>query len=130
MLIGYVAGETVWMVIICLVFANMINICINWKYFILQTQIMQAKDNRVNTLKNMINNYKFVKLKALENFFSLKIYIKRLYEVNLLKGIAWTFSTLIFMNWVNPSLFYLSSLIWIIFFETGMSIADTSAFIK
>lgn len=102
-LIGYVAGETVWMVVICLVFANMVNVLINWKYFTLQTQIMIAKDNRVNTLKNMINNYKFVKLKALENFFSLKIYIKRLYEIKFLKGIAWTFSTLIFMNWVNPS---------------------------
>jgi len=67
---------------------------------------MKAKDRRVNTLKNMINNYKFVKLNALENFFAVKIYIKRLLEVKFLKGIAWTFSTLIFMNWVNPSLFY------------------------
>ena len=82
---------------------------------------MKAKDNRVNTLKNMINNYKFVKLNALENFFSVKIYVKRLMEVKYLKGIAWTFSTLIFMNWVNPSLFYLASLVWIIFFNINVT---------
>jgi ABC-type multidrug transport system fused ATPase/permease subunit len=91
---------------------------------------MLAKDSRVNVLKNMINNYKFVKLKGLENFFSVKIYVKRLWEIKYLKGIAWTFSTLLFMNWINPSLIYLSSLIWIIYMENQVSTANISAFIK
>lgn len=64
LLVVLVAGETVFMVILTFVFANCIMILINGKYLNLQTRIMEAKDSRINTLKNVINNYKFVKLKA------------------------------------------------------------------
>lgn len=45
---------------------------------------MFAKDKRLHLIKNVVTNLKFIKLKVLENFFQVQIYIKRQAEINIL----------------------------------------------
>ena len=51
-------------------------------------KLLEAKDSRMSLLKNVLKNLEFVKVAALENFFSLKIAEKREVEMRYLNRYA------------------------------------------
>ena len=55
-------------------------------------KLLEAKDSRMSLLKNVLKNLEYVKVAALENFFSLKIAEKREEEIKYLNRYALTTS--------------------------------------
>lgn len=70
---------------------------------IVQKNLMMAKDKRIAILKNVVQNVAYVKMRAWELFYSIRIFrerekeMKRLFQTVLLAGI------LIFTNWFARS---------------------------
>ncbi len=74
-----------------------------YKYIIkYETQFMINKAKKLQLLKNVIKNVKYIKLKVWEIFYHAKIYNKREAELSALKKSNFVFSIVFFLNWVNP----------------------------
>lgn len=74
-----------------------------YKYIIkYETQFMINKAKKLQLLKNVIKNVKYIKLKVWEVFYHAKIYIKREAELSALKKSNFVFSIVFFLNWLNP----------------------------
>lgn len=99
---GYVSLVTFGTLVIGTTVLSVFNI---W-FWSIKRQLMAAKDSRMNMLKNAITNIRFVKLKALENFFQAKVFEKRSVETNLLAVQAWIIGLWALLNWTFPSICY------------------------
>jgi hypothetical protein len=67
------------------------------KYFLV------AKDQKMQLLRSILMNIKFIKIKAWENFYFSKLYLKRLAEIEAVKKSDNLVSMLIAVNWYNPT---------------------------
>lgn len=71
---------------------------------VIMDKLMEAKDSRVATLTNVINNIKFVKMKGWENYFQYKVSKKRDVEFGHLMKIAMFNALELFVMWFNQGL--------------------------
>ena len=67
------------------------------------TTLLEIKDQRVQSLTNVINNIKFIKMKAWENFFHYKVGLKRNRELQYLFYLMIFNCANIFLSWFNIS---------------------------
>lgn len=65
--------------------------------------LMQAKDSRVLTLTNVIQNIKFIKMKGWENYFQYKVSVKRDHEMKYLFRLACFNGGELYLMWMNQS---------------------------
>lgn len=102
-LIFFYVGNIAWIILGIFFVGLVISLLITKCRQKITKKLLAAKDSRVATLSNVINNIKFIKIKGWENFFQYKIAFKRADE---LKYLLYTllFSVLvIFINWMNNS---------------------------
>lgn len=78
--------------------------------------LMEAKDNRVATLTNVINNIKFVKMKGWENYFQYKVSVRRDVEVRGLFKIACFNGVELFSMWFSQGLCTFTLIVSLILF--------------
>lgn len=76
--------------------------------------MLEAKDQRINMLKNMVNNIKYIKMRAWELFYHYKLYFEREKEIKRLFQLAWLGGGAVFINWFVRSL----ALVAVLFFKT------------
>lgn len=81
--------------------------------------LMAAKDARVLTLTNVINNIKFIKIKGWENFFHFKVYAKRKYELKYLFKLVLYSSFEMFFIFLNHSTAQMALILFMVFFAPG-----------
>ena len=63
---------------------------------------MVAKDRKMQLLKNVIKNIKYIKLKVWEIFYHAKLYLTREGELDALKRSNFFFGIVQLLNWLNP----------------------------
>ena len=63
---------------------------------------MVAKDRKMQLLKNVIKNIKYIKLKVWEIFYHAKLYLRREGELDALKRSNFFFGIVSLLNWLNP----------------------------
>lgn len=79
--IGYLAGLICLPVVVTLLLGSCFIYVMNKKWNKLKIEMMMFKDKKINLLKNVISNIRFVKLRGLENFFHTKVFKKRNFEI-------------------------------------------------
>lgn len=111
----------------------------NWFLFAIIFSIYQKannkflarKDTRMNFLKNLIKNIKYIKMRAYENFFQYKICKLRDMELNSLRIKLAMLVLIIFMNWVNPNTSLLSVILSYCFLDIkGFSFGKFIGFLR
>ena len=102
--------------------------------YILQAWIrkhyLEAKDKRMNLLRNVLENIDYVKINGLETYFCLEMYEKREGEISWMKAQALVhslqFSTVeLLTDWIPPMVF---NVVWLLFPIFGMTLAKFFAF--
>ena len=74
-----------------------------YKYIIkYEIRFMVAKDRKMQLLKNVIKNIKYIKLKVWEIFYHAKLYLRREGELDALKRSNFFFGIVSLLNWLNP----------------------------
>ena len=91
--------------------------------YIVTKNYMLAKDKRMSTFRNIIQNLDFIKINGLENFFAYKIYNKREQEIKALKQNALVFGLNRFLTFATGSA---SSLFVYLLFTWNGNAATTS----
>ena len=76
-----------------------------YKYIIkYEIQFMIAKDRRMQLLKNVLKNVKYIKLKVWELYYHAKIFQRREGEMEALKKSNFVFWCVVALNWLNPTI--------------------------
>jgi ATP-binding cassette subfamily C (CFTR/MRP) protein 1 len=78
--------------------------------------LMAAKDARVLTLTNVINNIKFIKIKGWENFFHYKVFTKRKIELGYLFQLVLYSSFELFFIFLNHSTAQMALILFMVYF--------------
>ena len=63
-----------------------------WLRYVISRLYLYAKDARMSTFRNCLENLEYIKINALENFFCLEIFKKREHEIRYLQYTAWVFA--------------------------------------
>lgn len=82
-----------------------------------EIQFMVAKDKKMQLLKNVLKNLKYIKMKVWENYYHAKIFLRREDELSAMKKSNFVFSIVFFLNWINPTSALLVSVLSMIFFN-------------
>lgn len=91
-----------------------------YKYIIkYEIQNMIAKDRKMQLLKNVLKNLKYIKLKCWELYYHAKIFQRRETELSALKKSNFVFSIVFFGNWFNPAAAYLLTMLSMILLNPG-----------
>lgn len=102
--------------------------------FIIKFEIayMMAKDRRVQLLRNVLKNIKYIKLKVWELFYHAKLFQRKEAELTALKKSNFVFSIIFFLNWINPTSALAVSVLSMILFsgESVFQAAKILAFMK
>jgi len=121
-------------VLLMLSFMLIMNVLLFYIYNIemrLNKGIMKAKDERVNFMKNILNNIKFIKTRAWENLYHFRLYQKRSKELAGIRIWGFVVAFEVFLNWVNPTLAVSAIFIYKIYLsDTPMDISNFSGFLK
>ena len=75
-------------------------------------RLLEAKDDRMGLLKNIIKNIKYVKMRAWENFYHYKLFMSRENEIKQLRNVAFYSAFGSFFVWLSKSLALNSILIY------------------
>lgn len=94
-------------------------------------KMLEAKDVRINLLKNIVNNIKYIKMRAWELLYHYKLYYKREVEIHRLYQLAYLAGFAVFVTWFTRSL----ALVSVLFFKTyiikgGFGYEEISAFLR
>lgn len=96
-----------------------------------EIQFMVNKDRKVQLLKNVLKNVKYIKQKVWEHYYHAKMYLRREAELGALKGSNFIFSIVFFLNWINPTTaLTVAVLSMIIFKSDSFEPAAVLAFMK
>ena len=97
----------------------------------LSHKLLEMKDERVAYFEDVLKSIEFVKIRAMENFFSLKIFEKREKEIYYLKWLAFVGGVSIFLDYFSPGVSSLIVLVYYIFIASNkFDYANFSGFIK
>jgi ABC-type multidrug transport system fused ATPase/permease subunit len=77
---------------------------------------LKKKDSRLNYFKNVLNNIEFVKMRALENFYSMKIFDKREEEIKRLNVLNIANSLMLSLNFISYCM-GVSAFLWFLAFK-------------
>ena len=81
-------------------------------------------------LKNIIANIRFIKLKGLENFFYIKIFQRRNYEINNLVTKSYVYGVWSVINWLFPSIAYIIVVLWLLLISPNLGISYVGPVIR
>lgn len=86
---------------------------------IMKYEIMAAiaKDKRTQLLKNVVNNVRYIKTRAWENFYHSKIFQAREVELSAIDKSNFIFVVIVIMLWFNPTISYLSTFLSMLIFN-------------
>lgn len=103
-----------------------------YKYIIkYEIQFLVAKDKKVQLLKNVIKNVKYIKQKVWENYYHAKLYFKREDELGALSRSNVVFSIVYFLNWINPTTALIVTILCMIYFKSDtFHAAEILSFMK
>lgn len=103
-----------------------------YKYIIkFEIQFMVNKDKKVQLLKNVLKNVKYIKQKVWENYYHAKLYLKREAELGALKRSNFLFCVVVFLNWINPTTALVVTITSMIYFKSEkFHAAEILAFMK
>lgn len=87
-----------------------------------EIQFLVAKDKKLQLLKNVLKNVKYVKLKVWEKYYHVKLYIRREAELSAINKSNGVFCIVFFLNWINPTTALIVSVLTMVYFK------DTSSF--
>ena len=96
----------------------------------LENKILKLKDYRIQMLRNIFNNLKFIKFHVLENLFLKIVYDKREKEIRILKIIFVLFILIVFINWLCPNLSFLMTMTYLFSRNSLISVATLITFFK
>ena len=133
-LIYYRIGHLVWTIVAAFVLGMVLVLYFTKLRVKLTSKLMEAKDARVQSLTNVINNIKFIKIKAWENFFHYKVAVKREVELRYLFYMMIFNSGAIFLNWFCNSNLQIVFVVVITYFNprfvTLVNISSTLAVLR
>lgn len=66
-----------------------------------QARYLEMKDSRLSYFRNVLNNIEYVKMRSLENFYSLKIFEKREEEIKKLNTLNIANAMMVSINFVS-----------------------------
>lgn len=96
-----------------------------------EIQFMVNKDKKVQLLKNVLKNVKYIKQKVWENYYHAKLYLKREAELGALKRSNLMFCVVVFLNWINPTTALVVTIVSMIYFKSNsFHAAEILAFMK
>lgn len=97
-----------------------------------EIQFMVAKDKKLQLLKNVLKNLKYIKMKVWENYYHAKLFLRREEEISALKKSNFVFGTVFFLNWINPTTALVVAVASMLFFnaDTVFKAARILAFMK
>lgn len=79
---------TNWIIVSILIFLFILGyyVCKPLNKYISKTKkkVMEAKDNRLNLIKNLITNVTYIKIRALEQYWQARVFLLRNVEINYL----------------------------------------------
>ena len=94
-------------------------------------KLLEAIDGRLEFFKNVVRNLKYIKMRALENFYYFRIYRMREAEIYYYKVIGIVLGFISFTSWLVPSLPEISIFLHQAYFKIGVyKFSVLSAFIK
>src|SRR3990167_947833 len=113
----YIGGIAWWMI---LVFSSGIIGSIYYTKFRIKIveKLLKAKDQRVATLSNVINNIKFIKIKGWENFFQYKVAVDRGVELTYLLYLVGFNISAMLINWFQTSNLHTSFIMLVTYYAT------------
>ena len=100
-LLNYYLGWICWVIFGVFCLGIIISSSMSFVRIRITKNLMKAKDHRVAMLEEVINNIKFIKTKAWENFFQYKLNEMRDNEIKYLLHTAFFNGGTIFINWLN-----------------------------
>lgn len=103
-----------------------------YKYIIrYEIQFMVSKDKKVQLLKNVLKNVKYIKQKVWENYYHAKLYLRREAELGALTRSNFVFSIVFYLNWINPSTALIVTILSMIYFKSdAFHAAEILSFMK
>jgi ATP-binding cassette, subfamily C (CFTR/MRP), member 1 len=95
-----------------------------------EVMVAIAKDKRMQLLKNVINNIKYIKTRVWENFYHSKIFFTREAELDAINKSNFIFVVIVGLAWVNPTTSYLSTFLSMLIFNYKFQPAVILAYVK
>ena len=93
--------------------------------------LLQRKDDKMNFLKNLLDNLGYVKMRALENFYHYRLFLFREKEMKQLLVFAYICAIFVFVVWFTRSLALLSVLFYKSFIDpTNFGYNKIAAFMR
>lgn len=99
----YLVGKTLLIMLIITCFNMFIFSFIYRAYHKASNTILIKKDSRINFLRNVLRNIRYIKMRSYENFFQYKICGMRELELKSLLRKQLMVVAIVFMNWFNPN---------------------------
>ena len=97
----------------------------------LSHKLLEMKDKRVAYFEDVLKCIEFVKIRAMENYFSLKIFEKREKEIYYLKWLAFVGGISVFLDYFSPGISSLIVLVYYIYIASEkFNYANFTGFIK
>lgn len=94
-------------------------------------KLLEAKDKRVNLLKNIVNNIKYIKMRAWELLYHYKLFFLREEEIKRLFHLAYLAGFAVFVTWFTRSLALVSVLFFKTYFDNeNFGYEEISAFLR
>lgn len=126
----YLVGFHIIPVIVIFFILTCITISLYRFIFKYEVRFMIAKDKRMQLLKNILSNIKYIKMRCWELFYHLKIYQKREAELKAMTGSNFFFCVVVALNWLNPTTAFLTTFISMLYFNRPLVPAELLGYMR
>lgn len=70
----------------------------------IRENLLDAKDKRIEFIKNIVSRIQYIKMRAWENFYHYRLYYAREIEMSYFKQIVALMSIIVFLTWFAPTI--------------------------
>lgn len=96
----------------------------------MKKKVMEAKDNRLNLLKNLITNVTYIKIRALENYWQARVFLLRSVEISYMMKYNLMICILIGVRLFTTTAIWMVSLGGILIFSEACTASSIAVVVK